>query len=374
VRATRATGAAAWTLLASVVLTLLVPASPAAAQLTEADLLHRLDSLQPLLDAATRQSQEWQEEERARVRAQASLATDTLRVGLLRVIAAEGRSEQARDIVEAIWTEHYAAFVDRSPALESATFTFGLGDRRSFVLVPEATQELDVVRWLPRPRREEHVRGAVAAVLSRDLANALPLQSWVSESPFLPYRPEWTYRLVATTPSQAVRRCLSGALESCAAALGLEVEGDAALLSWYSEEERRYLVMRSDIGSVGDVRRRKCAEERRIDICDELLAADHRRWTPLPGTVRASLLRLALESGGQGAWGRLLEASERAPEEALAHVSGLDSRALLFEWRVRLVDGRPEAYAALGGRSLLALFWILFFATLAMRSTRWRSR
>jgi len=210
-------------------------------------------------------------------------------------------------------------------------------------------------------------------VISEDLDRASPLMRWVSGNPLHAPERERVYRLLATTPSVAVRNCIAGRPDACAAALGLGVQGDA-LRVWYTPEERRELVTRLDVGRAGSVSQRLCVEESRIEACDELLSEDRRRWAPLPGSVRASLLRFALERGGAGAWGRLLARPDLPPEAALAHVSGLDTDALVSEWRVWLVEGRPRAYAGFGARSLLTSFWILFFAAMATRSTRWRSR
>jgi len=88
--------------------------------------------------------------------------------------------------------------------------------------------------------------------------------------------------------------------------------------------------------------------------------------------VRASLLSLALESGGRGAWSRIVEDPAMSPEAALEYASGVPLSTLLAEWRSRVVENRPDVYGSLGAHSGVALMWALFFAALAMRSTRWR--
>jgi hypothetical protein len=109
-----------------------------------------------------------------------------------------------------------------------------------------------------------------------------------------------------------------------------------------------------------------------IDACDALLLFDLERWAPLPGHMRASLVGLALERGGEGAWTRLVENPSMPAEEALARAAGVPLEELVAEWRDWIVTNRPEVYAGTAGKSALALLWIVVFATLATRSTRWR--
>jgi hypothetical protein len=61
-----------------------------------------------------------------------------------------------------------------------------------------------------------------------------------------------------------------------------------------------------------------------------------------------------------------------SPEEALPYAAGTPLDDLVVEWRERVVTTRRESYAGLGGKSALALLWIIFFAAAATRSTRWR--
>jgi hypothetical protein len=84
------------------------------------------------------------------------------------------------------------------------------------------------------------------------------------------------------------------------------------------------------------------------------------------------LIGLALERGGDGAWARLLEDPDMPPEEALVYAAGVPLVELVSEWRAWVVSNRPQVYAGLTGTSALALLWILLFAALAARSTRWR--
>ena len=86
----------------------------------------------------------------------------------------------------------------------------------------------------------------------------------------------------------------------------------------------------------------------------------------------AALLMLALQAGGDGAWSRLTEDLEREPGEALLHASGLTPEELGDRWHAWVLSDPPETYAGFGTRALITLLWILGFAALAMRSTRWR--
>ena len=116
---------------------------------------------------------------------------------------------------------------------------------------------------------------------------------------------------------------------------------------------------------------RPCVDDHVLQACDELLrAVPH--GPPLPGSVRGTLLAYALQQGGRGAWGRLLENPEVTPTEALEYASAMPIGDLLSGWRAMVISARPDTYRSLVPRLALAMLWVLFFIFLTTRSTRWR--
>ena len=80
----------------------------------------------------------------------------------------------------------------------------------------------------------------------------------------------------------------------------------------------------------------------------------------------------ALDVGGVGAWGRLFEDPRHTPIQALEYATGESIDVLLAGWHDRVMAAQPPSYGALVPSGGLALLWVAFFATLAVRSTRWR--
>ena len=85
-----------------------------------------------------------------------------------------------------------------------------------------------------------------------------------------------------------------------------------------------------------------------------------------------AMLWLAVEGGGEGAWLRLLEDPEASPSEALQHASGMTPEELGLAWREEVLRHRPTTYAGSIPVHWSLFLWIVLFAAMAMRSTRWR--
>lgn len=144
---------------------------------------------------------------------------------------------------------------------------------------------------------------------------------------------------------------------------------------WYSAEQLRAVVLALGLHHVAIVQDHShgCEIAADLDACRRIVEAlPGRVRAPLDGSVRSSLVATAIELGGPGAWARLVEYRDAPPIRTLEHVAGVPVEQLLSAWHAWVLDNRPVAYAELPTRSLLTLLWIAFFATLAMRSTRWR--
>jgi hypothetical protein len=115
-----------------------------------------------------------------------------------------------------------------------------------------------------------------------------------------------------------------------------------------------------------------CLELTTPDACDRFIGQSDGAFSPIPVYLRETVVAHALEIGGSGAWNRLLEDPDMPTGQALAHAAGVPLEELVAEWQAWVLSNRPEAHADLGGSSALALFWVLFFAAVAARSTRWR--
>jgi hypothetical protein len=295
-------------------------AVPLGAQESLVRIQARIDSLAPLVEQAEVEAAVARSE-RLAADAQAEWtgrALDTLRVADMTIVTPRADVDEARALFDEVWTERFAGLASRS--LSTATLTY---QTVTYVVerFPVTGREHQVVvpRWASRATAKVRVRDAISAAITVDLAETA-VGRWSSGNPFAPFESARVYREMRLGPSIAGRRCMDGDTASCATALGLGTDA---------------------VGGESDV-------------------------------ARATLVGLALERGGPGAWTRFLEDPAMPPADALTHAAGVSVGTLISEWQARVLAGRQETHAGLGGTSAIAFLWILFFALFATRSTRWR--
>lgn len=344
---------------------------PVAAQQTEAGLRAHIDTLLPLVEQS-RQDVARALAERGQRVAKSTRGLDTIRVAGAAVVATRRDARLARTLFEESWAEHFSLV--EGDALRGWTFTFqalGRGEEaRALSSGRPLGRNIEISAWETRARAERHVRSALSDAVAHEL-QATGIGAWGGADALRDRDLARTYRGMATAAARSVRSCLAGDTRACVQSLGLDI-GDDAMSVWYAPAERRRLVLETHFhpANVSGDLYAACVEGIDDQACDEVIG--DRRWPPLDARVRGSVVRYALERGGEGAWMRLLESTETSPEEALAYVSGMELNELIAEWRAWLLENRPVSYAGLGGKSALALLWILIFTTLATRSTRWR--
>ena len=362
-------------LLLALGVALCVP-GPARGQQTEQELMRHLDSLMPAFEEAKVAAEAARAARRREM--EAKQPTDSLQVGLVRVLVPPGRGDVAVDVIGTVWERSFAALVDRSPSLRQNQIFFQWAVNLEPYKAPSLSiRPVSGGRWRSRAYMEDRAEQVISEFLKADLW-ATPFQeAWDVSSIRPPRRPEDLYRQLVVAPSIAVRSCLEGDDHMCLVGLGL-VDDGYGIDEWYSPEERRLLVMRHA------TRFRRQAEDAQAclagsyDACDvalHLYSDQHHdaRWaSPVLPEIRSTMLWYALEQGGAGAWGRLLDHADDTPLEALEAVSGMDGEALAAGWRTWFMEGRPASHAGLGSLTLGALFWTLLLITFAARSTRWR--
>lgn len=318
----------------------------------------------------------------ARARADAARRADearsptrTLQVGPVTIVARADQADVTLRLFTEVWAEHFSD-IEQSSGLSETIFTFQWGDSDGPLPHGQRTaHRMEPSAWVTEVGVKERIRGGIASILGADLtAPPSGIGAWVNETPHREHDLAMAYRHLATAPSKATRACLEGEVTSCMTALGLGIEGDE-IDAWYSPTDKQALVVESPPLSLLRKNRdeyRDCVDVALLEACNALLRHYPGSWAPLPGSVRASLLGLALDRGGQGAWERLLQDRSMDAEEALALASGLSAIDLVELWRTTVLENRPQPHGRLGLGSMLATGWMLFFAALAMRSTRWR--
>lgn len=346
---------------------------------SEESLIQRIQTLGPLVEEALVEAEAAETARVARERqaAERIVALDTLRVGEMTIIAPEPDAARARELFQGAWDQYFEGI--RSAALQSTTFTFQARREAVPIFTDTGTyaRHITLKWWQNHDDALAVVANAITHSINRDLEHS-EVARWAGADPLVAHDPAELYRRLAVTPSRSVRACLAGSAASCSMSLGL-VEG-ASIGEWYTPDERRALaVTGGDPGSMSREARvippavAACLADADPAACDAVLLSDSRRdLTPLRGAVRASLLRHALETGGDGAWGRLVEARDRPVVEALEYTASTELDVVVASWNRSVLAARPEVHASLGSRSFFALMWIVFFAGMAMRSTRWR--
>ncbi len=186
---------------------------------------------------------------------------------------------------------------------------------------------------------------------------------------------EVVYVELATTPWERVKACRAGDLEACARVLDVTVTGDTVSL-WYTvDEQRRAVVEHSGRWWMRMTPEHRACVDGEAGACATYLS--QRRWImgyPLSRRARDSLLRVALEIGGEGALGRLVRTHTPETGARLAAAAGIPRDSLIAVWRERILAAAPPQVIMTGRTGVTAMAWSLLLVFLALRSTRWRDR
>ena len=161
--------------------------------------------------------------------------------------------------------------------------------------------------------------------------------------------------------SLVAQRCLAGSVTSCTAVLDYDATA-APLQTFYSPSDYPLLVARysePQRDSIRDPLAQRCLVRNDATACSEFV----QRLTlnsPVPRTVRTSVISLALETGGPHAFSRL-RAAQGGVRDQLAAAAGIPADSLTRLWIQRVNDSSRST----AGSPLAALVWtaLLILAT-----------
>jgi hypothetical protein len=195
----------------------------------------------------------------------------------------------------------------------------------------------------------------------RELILGAKPPSWMSSYGGPPIR--FTDHALSISP--ILHRCRAGDVSSCWVAIG--VTGNAEPIEdiklWYGDS-----LMESLIEGGAD-----CASERLRSLCWDMFAEDRDRLRPLGLASRQSLVNVAIEMGGPGAFSRFATpVTEDDPRALIATTARNDADVVMAEWLRRVEAAKPDRAATDKEARFGAALWILLFAALATRSSRWR--
>jgi len=312
---------------------------------------------------------------------------DTIRVGTLTVLAEHSAVDLVREATIEAWDRlsnelrsdtgllvHKAVYFPKqgkgpSPVAQNVVVGFSLDDET------HADQVVAAIIGAADKILIRQVRGRIASWLpSPLLAELMSARSSRSGAAHF----EWTYVTLVTSPRSMDRGCFVGRIESCKHALGIN-EVDDPVIELYDARERRRLVeeltwSRANVFGMATLRH-GCTAAGRDSDCIEYLEAVPRDMLPLPYTsgVRRSLMRIAIEAGGDGSYGRLVRSDTSNVADMLESVSGLAVDSLVAHWYGAVMDARPAPTTITTALALSSVFWMVLFLLTATRSSRWRT-
>ena len=374
---------------------LLVASGPAAAQPARAVVAG--DSLDALRERYTAEMRELVPQWKAAVRAAAvedslsvpALPPDTIRVGPMRWLVDASRSSSIQEALTRSWSHVQPAFGTAADVLRQPLFAARLRvdggvdtSRKVIDLAQVVDGRLDIFDRAPQNEKPEAIADRITArasrlILQRGDSGVLHwLQDPYSPQPIHAALRERMHADLVTSASQVSSRCLAGDLARCRDALGLVPAADP-LTEWYDAGERRRLVMKMhEILSVGPQKAQydECVVRESDAACQRLLRTRPRYVVPppLPMALRHHLFRVALQTGGAGAYTRLAAGPPRSVEARLADAAQIPIDSLVGMWRSDILAARPASPMPSLLSAWTAIAWGIAVLLVALRFTAWR--
>lgn len=184
---------------------------------------------------------------------------------------------------------------------------------------------------------------------------------------------------LVTSHADVSRRCYAGELAACRVALAVDSVAHPLLEWWTAADRRRLVPILLETYFLNESNRRArtndCLERGVDSACLELLASIPRNALPRPlgAGAQLGLLQLAIEMGGRSAYERLRADSTAPVGQRLAAAAGLPLDTLVATWRRTVISARPRRVALPWWTAFFACAWTGAFATMALRSSRWRA-
>lgn len=311
---------------------------------------------------------------------------DTVRVGTLTVLAEQPHVDLVRDATIEAWDRLSSELRSDTGFLRQKAIFFPTRGEGRLPVVEDVVIGFPLGEDTPTGQIVAAIIGAADRILVNELSDRIAewlpsaflyeLTSGRRDPPVAPHL-EWTYVRLATSTYSMDRGCFAGSMEACKHALWIsEVHNPVTEL--YDQQERRRLVERLNqsravVFEIAALRH-GCTALGHDSDCIEYLEAVPREMLPLPYTpgVRRSLMRTAIEVGGDGAYGRLVGAHKATVTDMLQSVSDLPVDSLVAEWYGATMEARPNPTTITPALGLSSAIWVFLFVLTATRSSRWR--
>ena len=360
----------------AVVCGLAVPTRCVLAQ-SQAEYRARVEALAPIW---RRVSVEIRHEDSLRVQA---LPKDTLRVGVFSILVNPGLQELGRTAAEKADMALRGRYGESAEEVRTHRFTLAWPtDTRIDSTVVEIA-EIDRIGRFAQSATGAATTGAVSASLAQRGSRILTEQlgqrftGWMNGSiPIDTATPgDWVdVRIdLVTSAFQVSRACYVGNIASCEKALGVVDEADPTG-EWFSPGERRDMVHRAISLRRGQADAfDKCVIHHDAAECSMLASQIPIQdvQAPLGSPSRQSLVRLAMQIGGENAYARMRQASDTRGAQ-LEAASGISTDSLVRVWRARVIMTEAPQTTMTPGLALMSLVWVSTCGVLALGSSRWR--
>lgn len=294
---------------------------------------------------------------------------DTIRDGVIAVLAARRVAPMAREAVKLVRPLVDSSYGDA--ALEPIRRPGADGRGSAWLVLADSTLDVATatnrilrhVEWtlFPPLGHAYHAWHGMAAIPPRSA------QQFATEM-------QAAYIELVTAPSPAARSCLLGDLARCRIALGLSPALDP-VTEWYDASGRRAVVgqLRQDNSIPGSRRlANQCVDAKSDAACQEVLRGLGPTGMPRPLATKTleTVVRHALHLGGRRAYRRFL--ASRAPMDVtLAATAGVPADSVLGSWRAALIAHRPLVVTTGRRAAWTAVFWGAVLAVLGLMSARW---
>ena len=189
----------------------------------------------------------------------------------------------------------------------------------------------------------------VTAQLVQDRADAT-FTSWLLRGRLAEPAADYQAAFVdlVTAPALVNRQCAGGDTGRCRQALGLVTVSDPQA-AWYTEEDRRVIARawwkaRQHPTVNGEPPENPCSPTPITTACRAFIATlAPLVWTrPLGSDARLTLLRVATDLGGDGAFSRLVADTTMPMEARIAATAARPLDDVMLEWRSRVMRAHPE--------------------------------
>lgn len=333
--------------LATAALLLLFANADAGAQTpSHADEIQRLrtslDMLVPRVEQIKRQDSLYVDSVRRSRAARQRTVMDSMQIGPFRVVGTRHDIAQASDAFESAWQTVAPLFAGVESQYAGVTFVI-VRDGGGSLTRDRATRPQ---HFSLNPRSEDMVDPSyMKRVLGSQITLRLParVQTWLAgATAFESSDPLWTYRMLVVP----MRR-------------------DSAHERILKESGR---ALRYDPTVVPELQR-LCAEHD-VEACKRVLGITGAEGASVAGVVRSSFLTSVLRNAPAGVLVRPLSGANLVSD--LEALGGKPLDALVRTWLDGLDAARRAESRAHARANLSTLFWVLVFAGIAMRSTRWR--